>query len=256
MTPATRNPQPAPITRAVLLAAGRGTRLGSLTASCPKPMLDVAGRPIIGHILAGLAAAGVQEAVIVTGYLAEQVEQGLGDGARYGLHLRYHRQPRPDGTARALALARADLDGSRFFFGWGDILVFPDNYRRVIAAAAAQSGTTVLAVNEVDDPWAGGAVYVDGQMRVQRLVEKPPRGSSTTRWNNAGLGVLGPSIWPHVDALRPSARGEYELPQAIAALIEAGEEPVTAVPVEGPWFDIGTPENLAEARVCFDQNWK
>ncbi|MBM4320325.1 MAG: nucleotidyltransferase family protein [Deltaproteobacteria bacterium] len=234
---------------AVLLAAGRGTRLGRLTEHCPKPMLDVAGRPIIGHILGGLAEAGVRRVVIVTGYLAEVVEQGLGDGSRFGLRLTYRRQQTTDGTARALALARAELAGRRFFFGWGDILVLPDNYGRVIAMA--EHGGEVLAVNEVDDPWAGAAVYVDGQARVQRIVEKPLHGSSTTRWNNAGFGVLGPSIWPYVDALQPSARGEYELPQAVAALVEAGTETVLAVPVQGPWFDIGTPENLAEARAVF-----
>ena len=105
----------------------------------------------------------------------------------------------------------------------------------------------MLGVNEVDDPWAGAAVYVDEQWRVQKIVEKPPQGSSDTRWNNAGLGVLGPEIWPHVDALQPSARGEYELPQAIAALVASGAN-VGAVPVRGQWFDIGTAEDLETAR--------
>jgi dTDP-glucose pyrophosphorylase len=85
---------------------------------------------------------------------------------------------------------------------------------------------------------------------VERLVEKPPRGTSTTRWNNAGLGVLGPSIWSYINALTPSARGEYELPQAIAALVATGGA-IRAVPVKGIWFDIGTPDDLALARAQF-----
>lgn len=233
----------------VLLAAGRGTRLGQLTARCPKPMLAVAGRPIIGHALAGLAAAGVEQVVIITGHCAEQLEQALGHGDEYGLRVRYRRQPRPDGTARALALARELIEPAPFFFGWGDILVQPENYRRVISAAGP-GVEAVLGINPVDDPCAGAAVYLEqrgDQQWVTRLVEKPTPGSSSTRWNNAGFGVLGPAIWPHLDALAPSDRGEYELPQAVAALVDAGGK-VRAEAVRGPWFDIGTPEDLELAR--------
>lgn len=234
------------VRRGVLMAAGRGTRLGALTASFPKPMLEVAGAPIIGHILRGLAGAGLEEVVIITGHCAELLEQGLGDGERFGLRLRYRRQPQPpEGTAKALCLARDLLRPDPFFFGWGDILVAPANYDRILSAAAGLDA--LIAVNDVDDPWAGAAVTVDEQYRVRKIVEKPPRGTSTTRWNNAGLGVLGPAIWPHVDALQPSARGEYELPQAISALVESGAD-VGAVPVHGLWFDIGTAADLDTAR--------
>ena len=236
------------ISKAVLLAAGRGTRLGALTVNTPKPLLRVGGRPIIAHILHGLRAAGVEEATIVTGHLADLLESELGDGEATGLDLRYARQDQPDGTARALNLARDWVGEDQFFFGWGDILVRPENYRNIIRLAP--TADAVIAVNPVADPWAGGAVYVDGANVVQRIVEKPPKGASTTNWNNAGFGVLGPTIWPEVDRLQPSARGEYELPQAIAALVESGAR-VIAVPVEGDWFDIGTPEDLARARAAW-----
>lgn len=237
------------IRKAVLLAAGRGTRLGALTESFPKPMLEVAGRPIIGHILAGLAGAGIQEVFVVTGHCAEILEQGIGDGSQHGVSVRYFRQPSPEGTARAVSLARRELEAEPFLFGWGDILVQAASYRRVLQAARPPF-EAALVVNPVDDPCAGAAVYVDRQMRILRLVEKPPRGSSSTNWNNAGLGVLPPAIWPLVDALSPSCRGEYELPQAIAALVRQGAQ-VRAVPVEGQWFDIGTPQDLSEARAAY-----
>ncbi len=234
--------------KAVLLAAGRGTRLGALTANYPKPLLDVGGLPIIAHTLSGLARAGIEEVTIVTGHFAELLEAEVGNGAESGLAVRYVRQERLDGTARALALARDWLGDERFFFGWGDILVQPANYRDVIRAA--RLAEAAIAVNDVDDPWAGGAVYVDTDGLVTRIVEKPAKGTSTTRWNNAGFGVLGPPLWPEIDRLEPSPRGEYELPRAIAALIESGER-VRAVPVEGPWFDIGTPEDLERAREAY-----
>jgi len=238
------------IAKAILLAAGRGTRLGALTDTTPKPLLVVSGRPIIVHILDGLHRAGVDDVLIVTGHLGDVIERELGNGAHSGMRIEYARQRELDGTARALALGREFVAGERFFFGWGDILVRPENYRRVIRAAWDEDFAAVLAVNDVDDPAIGAAVYVDEAFGVERIVEKPAPGTSSTRWNNAGFGVLGPTIWPVLAALAVSPRGEYELPQAIAALVASGTA-VRAVPVEGPWFDIGTLEQLDAAREAF-----
>ncbi len=240
----------APVTRAVLLAAGRGTRLGALTEHTPKPLLHVGGQPILHRILGGLRDGGVRDAAIVTGHLGPTLEEATGDGSRWGMSLSYFRQDTLDGTARALSLARELLSSERFFLGWGDIVVGAENYGSVLSAAIHSEA--VLAVNEVDDPSAGGAVYVDGDWQVSRLVEKPPAGTSSTRWNNAGLMVLSQAIWPCVERLEPSPRGEYELPQAVAAAIAGGMR-TTAVPIRGPWFDVGTPESLAAARAHFGE---
>ncbi len=237
-----------PASRAVLLAAGRGTRLGAITANYPKALLQVGGRPVIVHILDGLAATGIRDVTIVTGHFAALLEAEIGGGEQSGFSVRYVRQERLDGTARALNLVRPELGQERFFFGWGDILVRPANYRAVLRAA--RFADAVLAVNHVDDPADGGAVYVDDEMQVTALIEKPGRGQSSTNWNNAGFGVLGPEIWEFIDALDPSERGEYELPRAIGAMVSAGVE-TRAVAVEGPWFDIGTPEALDAARKAF-----
>ncbi|MEP6871732.1 MAG: sugar phosphate nucleotidyltransferase, partial [Anaerolineaceae bacterium] len=94
------------ITKAVLLAAGRGSRLGVLTETQPKPLLVVAGRPIIVHILDGLRRAGIEEITVITGYLGDVLERELGNGEASSLSLRYVLQEKLDGTARAVALAR------------------------------------------------------------------------------------------------------------------------------------------------------
>jgi dTDP-glucose pyrophosphorylase len=237
--------------RAVILAAGRGTRMGTLTASTPKPLLRLRGRPIIDHILLGLRDAGVCEAVVVTGYLGTQIEACLGDGARLDMHLTYRRQTHPTGTAQALLLARDALVEQPFLLSWGDIVVAPRTYADVAAAFAAHPCDALLTVNPVDDPWRGAAVYVDDTLRVTRLVEKPPRGSSQTRWNNAGLFAFTPLVLAYAERLPPSARGEYELPQALSAMVDDGCL-VRALPVEGFWSDLGTPEDLAAAERHFD----
>jgi dTDP-glucose pyrophosphorylase len=238
------------MTTAVVLAAGRGTRMGALTAATPKPLLPVAGRPIIEHVLSGFAGAGVRRAVIVTGYLGAAVEAALGDGARLGLELAYCRQEQPDGTARALLLAEPLIADEPFALSWGDILVPRPFYAEFLEAFARRPCDAQLAVNAVDDPWRGAAVYVDDDWRVQRIEEKPPRGTSRTGWNNAGVLMLTRLAFAYARRVAPSPRGEYELPQAIAQMVR-DRRAVRAVPVRGPWSDVGTPADLAAAQTLF-----
>ena len=239
--------------KAVLLAAGRGTRLGSLTAGRPKPLLEVAGKPLIAHIVGGMIKSGLREFVVVTGHLAKQLEQWCITFATQnpGVTIQTIRQQHLNGTAGAMLSARSLLTREdRFMFGWGDILMDGSNYPRFAAASQRAECDLLLAVNEVDDPWRGAAAYVDSEKRVTRLVEKPPRGTSFTRWNCAGLFSASQSLFDYLDRLAPSSRGELELPQAIAAMIAAGRT-VRAFEVQGFWSDVGTPDDLAAARVHF-----
>jgi dTDP-glucose pyrophosphorylase len=239
--------------KAVLLAAGRGTRLGSLTAKRPKPLLEVAGKPLIAHIVGGMIKSGLREFVVVTGHLAKQLEQWCITFATQnpGVTIQTTRQQHLNGTAGAMLSARSLLTREdRFMFGWGDILMDGSNYPRFAAASQRADCDLLLAVNDIDDPWRGAAAYVDSEKRVTRLVEKPPRGTSFTRWNCAGLFSASQSLFDYLDRLAPSSRGELELPQAIAAMIAAGRT-VRAFEVQGFWSDVGTTDDLAAARVHF-----
>lgn len=220
--------------------------MGALTANTPKPLLRAGGRPLIERIATGLARAGVTRLLVVTGYLGEQIEAALGTGDALGMEISYCRQPHADGTARALLLAEPYVAGAPFVLSWGDILVPEDFYAELMRAFERAPCDARLAVNETDDPWQGAAVYVAGDWRVTRLDEKPPRGTATTPWNNAGILALAPVVFDYARRLAPSPRGEYELPQAIAQMVRDGRN-VRAQPIRGFWSDVGTPADLARA---------
>jgi NDP-sugar pyrophosphorylase family protein len=230
--------------RGIIVAAGEGKRMRPITYWRPKPLVPVADAPIIVQIIRGFVAAGVGDICVVVGHLADRMTAGLGDGSRWGARLTYVTQDQPRGTADAVLRGRDFLGQEPFMLSWGDILVPPDHYGRVVQAAAAADGA--LSLNWVEDPWEGAAVYVaDGF--VERVIEKPERGTSTTNFNNAGVFVLPPEVLELAARLQPSPRGEYELPAAMDQLLKAGAR-LRAVEVEGRgnWSDVARPSSVLE----------
>jgi NDP-sugar pyrophosphorylase family protein len=246
--------------KALILAAGRGKRLGPLTADCPKPLLPLLDRPIIDEIIIALRDVGVHEFVVVTGYLGAMIEEHLGDGASLGVKIATIRQDPPQGTGQAVHLARSLLTGTGhrasipdprspipFLMTYGDIVIAPENYAGIMADYANHPCDLLLGLNWMDDPAAGAAVTVGPGDRVLDIVEKPPPGAAATHWNSAGLMILRPVIFEHTAKLSPSPRGEYELTDAIRAMLASGCS-VRAHPLRGFWSDIGTPEDLQRTR--------
>ena len=239
------------VTQALILAAGRGTRLGALTADCPKPLLDLEGKPILERIVTALRdGAGVTDFVLVTGHLREQIEAHFGDGSDFRVRVRCIDQGKPQGTGQAVHIAREAMGSDPFVMTYGDIVITPSNYGGIVRAFREHPCDLLIGLNWVEDPWAGGAVYVDDDGNVTRLIEKPPRGTSTTHWNSAGLMVMSPVIFEHTAHLQPSPRGEYEIMDAMTSLMAAGGE-VRGYPLEGFWSDVGTPEDLERTRAHF-----
>src|SRR5882757_8863222 len=120
------------IDRAVILAAGRGTRMRELTSELPKPMIEVRGKPVLQHIVEGLRDAGVRQFLIIVGYRADAVQNFFGDGSRYGIEIQYATQAVQDGTGRVVDLARNFAGDSPFVLNYGDILVDPGNYKSIV----------------------------------------------------------------------------------------------------------------------------
>ncbi len=243
--------------KALILAAGRGTRLGALTADRPKPMLPIHGVPMLEHIMAGIAReAAITEFVLVTGYRAEVIRGYFADGARWGWRVQYVHQDPPRGVGDAVHCARALLSDAPFLMTYGDILLDPANYRRFVdqhqsPPSPGAGGPMLIGLNWVEDPWRGAAVYLDARGDIARIQEKPAPGTATTHWNNAGLFLFPPALFEYTARLVPSDRGELELPDALTAMIADGYRAI-GLELTGDWRDVGTPEDYAAVSAGLD----
>jgi dTDP-glucose pyrophosphorylase len=243
--------------KAVILAAGKGTRMKALTNELPKPMLRVQGRPILEHILDGLLAAGVRDVFIVTGYRAETIEGHFGDGAQWGAHIVYGRQAVQDGTGKAPEVAKAFVGSSPFLLTYGDILVKPETYAQMIQRFSAGDFAGVITVTRGEDVTKGAVNCFDEHFCLKRLIEKPtPAELEELRregwlkpggpvWYNAGIYIFRPVVFDFTARLQKSPRNEYELTDAIIAMIGSGHR-LAGLEIAGRWVDVRDPEVLAQ----------
>lgn len=243
--------------KAVILAAGKGTRMRELTAEVPKPMLRVHGRPILEQIIEGLKDTGISEFFIVTGWRAEVVEEHFGDGSGFGVKIRYGRQLVQDGTGKAPELAKDFIGNDDFLLTYGDILVKPETYAAMLQRFREGPFAGVLTVTGSFDVTTGGLFFFDEQFCLRRLVEKPNREEvdQLTRegwikpgqpvWYNAGIYIFRPGVFDFTARLEKSPRGEYELTDALTAMVEAGQQ-LAGLEIAGRWVDVRDPEVLAE----------
>jgi UDP-N-acetylglucosamine diphosphorylase / glucose-1-phosphate thymidylyltransferase / UDP-N-acetylgalactosamine diphosphorylase / glucosamine-1-phosphate N-acetyltransferase / galactosamine-1-phosphate N-acetyltransferase len=243
--------------KAVILAAGKGTRMRELTNELPKPMLRVHGKPILEHIIQGVLGAGIREIFIVTGFKAETIESYFGDGAKWNAHIAYGRQLVQDGTGKAPELAKDFAGPSPFLLTYGDILVKPETYQQMVHRYNEEHFSGVITVTGSEDVTKGGLVFFDDKFCLKRLVEKPDaaqveelrRGGwlkpGEPAWYNAGIYIFRPSLFEFTARLEKSPRGEYELTDALSALV-ASKHVIAGMKIAGRWVDVRDPEVLAK----------
>ncbi|MGA7274918.1 MAG: sugar phosphate nucleotidyltransferase [Candidatus Udaeobacter sp.] len=231
------------IDKAVILAAGRGTRMRELTAEAPKPMIEVRGKPVLQHIIEGLHDAGMGDLLVVVGYRADAVRDFFGDGRRYKIGIQYVTQTTQDGTGRVVDLSRDFVGDCPFVLSYGDILVESANYKRV--ADLRENVEAIISVIRGEDVSKGGAVFLNDRMELLDLREKSQQDEPTSPWYNAGLYAFRPSIFEFTAKLQPSPRGEYELTDAIRDLAQSGKK-IQALELIGEWADVRDPEILAK----------
>jgi dTDP-glucose pyrophosphorylase len=220
---------------ALVMAGGRGTRLLPLTESLPKPMLPVAGRPILERIVLHLVGHGIRRIFISVNYLAEIIERHFGDGERFGCRIEYLRETSALGTGGALSLLPEPPSAPLVALN-GDLIVQFDVGRMLGFHEQGRYHAT-LAVHEYTHTIPFGVIEIDDD-RVAALREKPTESWST----NAGIYVLGPELPARV----PKGR-EFPMPAIIEGCLERGER-VGAFRNEGDWIDVGRRAELSRAR--------
>lgn len=232
--------------KAVILAAGKGTRMGELTSNLPKPMVLVEDKPVLEHILTGLHdEAGIKDFFIVTGWCGNVIRDYFGDGTRWDVRVTYGEQVVQDGTGKAPELARDWVGADRFLLTYGDILLRPPTDYALMVEAFHEDG--VIAVKDGADVTKGGAVVLDDEGFMKDLIEKPaPSEVPPNAYYNAGIYLLTPRIFEYTAKLKKSPRDEYELTDAVKALVKEGGARLRGVTLRREWADVRDPVVLAE----------
>ncbi len=231
--------------KAVILAAGKGTRLHPLTLTRPKHLVPVGGKPIIDHVLGALNHAGIDEAIFVLNYMADRLRQHLGDGGRYGMKFEFVLQKHLRGTADAASFAEPFVKDA-FLLTYGDWLTSSDAITAVIQTHEAENPTATIGVVPVQNPEHYGIIELEGS-KVRSIIEKPRRAEAPTNLANAGYYVLSPQIFKAIKCTKPSPRGEVELTDSFAYLLEKGHTIMATQASASQMLDVGLLWDLLEA---------
>lgn len=226
--------------RAVILAAGEGTRMRPLTENRPKVMLPIANKPMLEYTLLAARDAGIKDILLIVGYRKESIIGYFGDGSRWGLNIEYVTQERQQGTGHAFGMAAGHCDGGgRFIAMNGDITVSTAHLKKL----KKRKEDAVISVKQVPDPTAFGVIETSGGL-VTRIVEKSPQ--PPTNMANAGVYVFSPCIFEAIGKTPLSPRGEIEVTDSLQMLIDSGKSVGYEVMGED-WMDIGRPWDLLTA---------
>jgi mannose-1-phosphate guanylyltransferase/phosphomannomutase len=221
--------------KAVIMAGGEGTRLRPLTSNAPKPMLPVANRPMMEHIIHLLKEHGFDEIVVTVAFLANHIKTYFGDGSEFGVSIRYADEPVPLGTAGSVGNARAFLDET-FLVISGDVLTDID-LAKVLAFHREKGAVATIGLTPVENPLEFGIVITRDDGSIERFLEKPTWGQVFSDTINTGIYVLEPEIFDHI----PEGRSVDFSGEVFPALLEAGK-PLFGCVTEGYWEDVGTLE--------------
>ena len=232
--------------KAVVLAAGEGVRLQPITLTRPKHLIKVGGGPILEHCLNALKASGIDEALVITHYMGNAIRQYFGDGETVGMKIEYAEQKEVLGTGNALGVAEPYVK-DEFLTVYGDLLFTAEAVKSVIETHSKEKPSATMAVVPVENPENYGIVDIENEKNVKRIIEKPSREQAPTNLANAGIYVFSTEIFEKIRATSASARGEWEIPDALLLLISE-KKSVLAVRISGEeWMDIGRPWDLLEA---------
>ncbi len=226
--------------KAVIMAGGEGTRLRPLTSNQPKPMLPMANRPMMEHVVSLLRQHGFSDIVVTVAFMANAIRTYFGDGSELGVRMVYATEETPLGTAGSVLNARDEL-GERFLVISGDVLTDID-LSAIIEFHERKGAMATLALCAVENPLEFGIVIADENGAIERFLEKPTWGQVFSDTINTGIYVLEPEIFDYIDADRPVDFSSEVFPDVLAR-----GRPIYGYVAEGYWEDVGTTEAYLRA---------
>ncbi|MGH8980437.1 MAG: sugar phosphate nucleotidyltransferase [Acidimicrobiales bacterium] len=226
--------------KAVIMAGGEGTRLRPLTSNQPKPMLPMANRPMMEHVVSLLRQHGLTDVVVTVAFMANAIRTYFGDGSELGVRMVYATEATPLGTAGSVLNAREELD-ERFLVISGDVLTDID-LSAVISFHEEKGALATIALSAVENPLEFGIVIAREDGSIERFLEKPTWGQVFSDTINTGIYVLEPEIFDYIPADRPVDFSGEVFPEVLSS-----GRPIYGYVAEGYWEDVGTTEAYLRA---------
>jgi mannose-1-phosphate guanylyltransferase len=222
------------------MCGGEGTRLRPLTFDRPKPMIPLLNKPSLVHLVEHLAVEGFNDIVLTLGYLGGEIEEVLGDGSIYGVHIEYVHEKEKLGTAGSVKNAEALFEGEPFMVVGGDHVMDLD-LRQFFRFHEKNDALVTIGLLPIDDPREYGIVDLDAKGRINRFFEKPGPGEIFSNLASTGIYVCDSEI------LNIIPKSKYDFAKDLFPDIMSKGEKINGFLVRGQWTDIGNPKAYREA---------
>jgi UDP-N-acetylglucosamine diphosphorylase/glucosamine-1-phosphate N-acetyltransferase len=235
--------------KAVILAAGEGKRLRPITSTRPKPLIPIAGKPLLEHTILGLRAAGIDEVLLIVGYKEQLIKNYFGNGVdKFNIKIDYITQEEYLGTAHACSYAKDFVGEETFLMMYGDILVDPIVFKDVIEKFNSIKAKGLISLIAVNNPQEYGIITLNSNGFVEKITEKPSPELSLGNLANAGVFIFDSLIFKAIEMTEKSVRNEYEFTDSMELLIERLNGNIIGYIIKDYfWSDIGLPWQFIDA---------